>query len=212
MLMKVQLYFNLFLENAKSLGLKKAVKRAIFSKRTIVPVYHELNEITPDKFGLYSTEYEIALCTRKNKTVLGKYENKSRLIRAKLYLRKGYKGLILTREDRIIGDLWFTQGDVQNPRPHLDIKLLGINVGSREAYAFDMFIIKEARGGNIAGYFMAKALLFLRAMGISRVYGYYEKNNLPALWMHRLTGYKEMPPVIISRWVLYHRVSRSGMK
>jgi hypothetical protein len=70
---------------------------------------------------------------------------------------------------------------------------------------FDMFVVPESRGSATTNHLLGSALNHLKESGYSGVYGFYEKNNLPALWTHRVFGYKEMAKRRITRIPYYSR-------
>jgi GNAT superfamily N-acetyltransferase len=82
---------------------------------------------------------------------------------------------------------------------------LDIQLGEDEAYMFDMYVTPDSRGKVAAGYLLSNALQDLKDSGFTRVYGFYEKDNLPALWIHRLFGYRELGKRKVSRLLLYRK-------
>jgi GNAT superfamily N-acetyltransferase len=126
-------------------------------------------------------------------------------------LKKGCRAFVLIKNERIIGDIWYVPPATSNPRPHEDLDLLGIDLGPTDVYAFDMHVSKHERGKDLATSFMGSVLRELRGMGYTRAYGYYLSSNIPALWIHRLIGYKEMPGIGLKRFAFYRRsVPKTG--
>jgi L-amino acid N-acyltransferase YncA len=62
-----------------------------------------------------------------------------------------------------------------------------------------MYVRPEERGGGAVNYMLWKALNSLREEGFKRAYGYCAADNLPALWVHRIIGYKELDTIVMSR-------------
>jgi GNAT superfamily N-acetyltransferase len=81
--------------------------------------------------------------------------------------------------------------------------MLGIACGNRDAYAFDMQIAPEFRGKNLAAPLQRALQSTLKAEGIVKVYGYYWDDNLPALWMHRILKFRELPKRRVSRFLWF---------
>lgn len=130
----------------------------------------------------------------------------SRRLKGACRTESGYHCYAVVAGGKIIGDIWCASPRNIQCRPlHPDLEWLGIQCGENEAYLFDMYVTPESRGKVVAGYLLSGALNHLKEQGFERVYGFYEKNNLPALWTHRLFGYRELPNRKISRLLLYRK-------
>jgi hypothetical protein len=91
--------------------------------------------------------------------------------------------------------------------------MLGITCGDKDAYAFDMQISTAHRGENLAAPFQRALQATLKAEGWHKVCGYYWDDNLPALWMHRILKFKELPKRQVTRFLIYQKaetIARSG--
>ena len=75
---------------------------------------------------------------------------------------------------------------------HGDLRRLRVGLAEDEAYMFDMYIEPEHRGLALSTALFRAAFRGLRARGVVKVKGYYAVDNLPALWMHRVLGYREV--------------------
>jgi GNAT superfamily N-acetyltransferase len=122
------------------------------------------------------------------------------LRRARRYLRNGYGGVALVREGRVVGDVWYvTLADAQLPYTHPDVRAMRISLDATTAYLFDMYVEPEHRGMAVSTALFRAAFAQLRAQGIVKAMGYYDPTNVPALWMHRVLGYKEVRRVKVIR-------------
>jgi GNAT superfamily N-acetyltransferase len=83
--------------------------------------------------------------------------------------------------------------------------MLGITCSDKDAYAFDMYISPAHRGENLAGPLQRLLQAKLKEEGWRKVYGYYWDDNLPALWMHRVLKFKELPKRQVSRFLFYQK-------
>jgi GNAT superfamily N-acetyltransferase len=129
-----------------------------------------------------------------------RYRVKSRYLKAKRNLHVGYKGFVLTNKGEILGDLWWVEnknGVAGSIHPDLD--WLRIQLGPEDVYLFDMYLMKEHRGGGTARLLMGGALRHLKEKGYKNAYGYYISHNIPALWTHRMLGYEELSRVEVKR-------------
>ena len=113
-----------------------------------------------------------------------------------LALRKS----LLIEDNKVIGDLWYaTLLDL--PRNSIpDIDWLGIDLSNNSVYLFDMYVHPEKRGALSTNLLLGGALYTLRGRGFIEAYGYYESDNLPALWVHRLFGYKEIQKLQMQKY------------
>lgn len=133
------------------------------------------------------------------------FKVKSRRMKANYNINSGYILFIVVFNNEIIGDIWCAVPRKHGSLPvHPDLNFLRIQAGEKDVYMFDMYIFPKYRGNAISNYLMKKALFVLKEQGYSRVYGYYESDNLPAMWAHRVCGYKEMDKIIRRRILFYN--------
>ena len=208
MLNKMSVYSMMFLEKAREDGFFKTLGRSFYSSQEAVPAHCDLMNLKPEKHPLEQFGCEIRQVSRADQVDHLQYSLRSRKLKVENNIRKGYQSFILIKENNVIGDIWFTPAGGPKSRPHRDLELLGIDLGPHQAYAFDLYVSKQERGKDLTTSFMTGALKRLREMGFSRIYGYYMAKNIPALWIHRLIGYKEMPRIRI-RSLLFFRMSRA---
>ena len=193
MLRRLLLYMTMFIERAKEDGFFKTLSRALYSSQEAVPAYCDLDDMNAGIHSLEQLGCEIRRISNPLDVRGIPYSLKSRQLKVGINMRKGYHSIILLKDNCVIGDIWFTYRSGADLRPHADLKLLDIDLQPHEAYAFDLYVARQERGKDLATSFMRRALGKIREMGISRVYGFYMAKNIPALWIHRLIGYKELP-------------------
>lgn len=130
----------------------------------------------------------------------------SRRLKETYNTRSGYYAYAVVSNGEIIGDIWCaTPVHIKYDPIHPDLDWLGITCAEKEAYMFDMYVTPDSRGKVITSFLLGNALAHLKKNGYSRVYGFYEKNNLPALWTHRLFGYTELANRRVSKILLYQK-------
>ncbi len=131
---------------------------------------------------------------------------RSRYFKALRNLRKGWRSFALIEGATVVGDVWCdTVCGPENIVAHPDLKMLGINCKEREVYAFDMLIASHYRGKNFAVPLQRFLHSSLKNEEFRKVYGFYWNDNLPALWMHRMLKYKELPKRNLSRFFFLHQ-------
>jgi hypothetical protein len=137
---------------------------------------------------------------------------RSRCFKALRNLRKGWRNFALVEDATIMGDVWCDS--VPGPGnivAHPDLKMLGIDCKEKEVYAFDMLIAPQYRGKNLAVPLQRFLHVSLKNEGFRKVYGFYWDDNLPALWMHRMLKYKELPKRRISRFFFLHKYRNASL-
>ncbi len=191
-------------------GLRGIIRPRFFWKRKATPVEMDLATIPPVSPDLFRE----ACCSLDELEMddlrAGKWSflTPSRGYKAFCNLKKGWRGFALHQENQVIGDVWCVtpRGDGL-PVSHPDLRMLGIVCGNREAYAFDMQIAPSFRGKNLAAPLQRSLQAILKAEGCQKVYGYYWDDNLPALWMHRVLKFRELPKRQASRFLWFTKAN-----
>jgi GNAT superfamily N-acetyltransferase len=200
-----------FLEVAKGKSLREAVKKSISAwvhlNRIVVPVYHDLSTLKPVAKTDDAAALEFLVVDSGNVDSIAPMNKlASRRLKGACNTRAGYYAYAVVSNGEVIGDIWCaTPRNVKSAPIHQDLSFLGIECGENEAYMFDMYVAPDARGKVITNVLLGNALHHLKESGFDRVYGFYEKNNLPALWIHRLFGYTELQKRKVCRVLLYQR-------
>lgn len=210
MLNSLLIKWNQFLEVAKEQSPREAVLKSVGSyvnlNRVVVPVYNDLSALKPVANAKDNSLQFLVVDRRNAETVTGMNKIVSRRLKQTYNTRSGYYAYAVVANGEIIGDIWCaTAGNVNCAPIHPDLTWLGIECGEQEAYMFDMYVAPQSRGKVVTGFLLGNALSHLKQSGYSRVYGFYEKNNLPALWIHKLFGYTELEKRKVSRVLLYQK-------
>lgn len=211
MLISLKVKWNQFLEVAREKSPREALGRVLSSfvqlNRVVVPVYMELSVPKKAPKQVDSEGLDIIMVERGNvESVACLHKVASRRLKCALNTGRGYYAYAVVSNGEIIGDIWCaTPRDIECNPVHPDLNFLGITCGENEAYMFDMYVVPDSRGKVVAGYLLANALRDLKEKGLSRVYGFYEKDNLPALWIHRLFGYTELGKRKVYRLLVYNK-------
>ncbi len=207
MLDRLSLNLTMLAEKAKSDGFFKSFSQAVYHRQKAVPAFRDLATMKPERHPLSEFGCTLIEISREDPGPPLEYALKSRKMKVPINFAGGFRSFVMIRENKVVGDIWYVPGSADNPRPCDDLELLGIDIKPDEVYAFDMFVPQEARGKDLTTTFMGSVLRRLRDMGYTKAYGYYMADNVPALWIHRLIGYKEMP-VVEFRRILGSRSSR----
>ena len=136
------------------------------------------------------------------------HQSKARYMKALRYLKKGYSGYGIVRNNEVIGDIWCFTGHNQ-PEIHPDVVLFNIKCTPNECYLFDMYMSPLERGNrNVATYLEGVVLSDLNKKGYEKAYGYVWADNVPALWVHRIIKWKEKRRMKINRFLGFKKISK----
>jgi GNAT superfamily N-acetyltransferase len=195
------------LEAFKQERLKGVLRPRFFWKRKATPVVMDLSVVVlpadiRSTFGYQFDELNMGNLVEEKLLFLVP----SRGVKALRNLKRGWRGFALIQGNIVVGDLWCVVPSADGTRAaHPDLAMLGITCGAKDAYAFDMYISPAYRGENLAAPFQRSLQAVLKAEGWNKVYGYYWDDNLPALWMHRILKFKELPKRQVSRLLFYQK-------
>ncbi|HMZ06786.1 MAG TPA: hypothetical protein PK078_04140 [Anaerolineales bacterium] len=187
-------------------GVKNVLRQRFFWKRKATPVEMELRVVAPSP-ARFLRDYNYAFVEIREEYLrdgMLYFLPGSRSIKASRNLKKGWRGFALTMHGQVVGDVWCVTPPMEDTLiQHADLEMLGITPRAGEAYAFDMYILPEHRGENLAAPFHRSLHDLLRSEGCNKIYGFYWDDNLPALWMHRIMKFKELPKRQVSRFLFF---------
>lgn len=191
-------------EFIKHNGLSSFLHEIVYRNRTAIVVEKSLLEFDADKeqpencpIGVIELQPEFLAENRFN------YAVKNRHLKATQYLKKGYGGCAIIRDEKIVGDIWFTTDRKAENYHHPDCKWLQISCAEDQVYTFDMFLSPDERGNNLASLLQTSALKALRQKGFTKAYGYYWSDNVPALWVHRMGKWREVKRLKVNRFLFF---------
>jgi len=190
-------------ETLRSGGFKALVKKTFCWNREIVFVEKNLLAFDSESKPRAEDNLQVIEITEQvscdNKKLL--YPLKSRHLKVRKNLARGYGAFAVIRNTEVLGDVWYVSSDSWEKNcKHPDLKWLGLRLAPREAYMFDMFTDPQKRGKGLVNYLFNCSLEALKKRGFERVYGYYEVDNLPALWMNRTMGFKERQRIKLKKF------------
>lgn len=137
----------------------------------------------------------------------------NRRIKAHRNLKRSLRGFAIVQDSIVLGDFWCTVGRrVDNKITHPDLQMLGIVCEQDEAYGLDMFITPEYRGKNLAVSLQRYLQTTLKLADYKKIYGYYWDDNIPAMWMHRMLQFKELPKRRVSRFFSFIKAGELSSK
>jgi len=118
-------------------------------------------------------------------------------------LDAGYSGYAGFHGERLIACYWFS--DASMP-PHRDMRRLGLGIelGPRDAYGFDLYVHKQHRAGGTVNDMLYQVETALRERGFERLWGWVVAENRSARWVYGARGYLPMWDVertrVLRRW------------
>jgi len=200
-----------FLEESKEKSFdkafRKAVAKCITSSQIVVPVFNSLSKLKKAAKTEATSQLQFLVVNSANvESVASMQRIPSRRLKMAYNTQKGYCAYAVLSNGEIIGDIWCASPrEVQADPLHPDLPWLGITCGKNDAYMFDMYVIPDSRGKEITSFLLGSALNHLKEAGFDKVYGFYEKDNLAALWTHRLFGYSELGKRKSVRFLFYKK-------
>lgn len=186
-----------FIESVRAEGITPVFGKMFFVGKVILPSVKELDVLPPLKLQVKHERVKfIEITSGSFDSSSYNFPSKSRMLRVSKNFSKGYQGFAIVRENDILGDIWYCPGPSSRPaqkHPDLDwFAWFGVELGDHDVYMFEMYVKPQERGGGIVSYLHWNALNALKGRGFHRVYGYCAADNIPALWVHRTLGYKEL--------------------
>ena len=193
-------------ESIKLNGFFSFLHEIVFFNRVAVVVEKNLTEFDvankqPENSPIQMVELRPHMFTNKSIS----YPEKNRYLKAVHYLKKGYGGFAILKDQQIIGDIWFAPVENKISSRHSDCKLLRINCAENQVYTFDMFLTPGERGNNLAFFLQSSALRALHQKGFTVAYGYYWGDNTPALWVHRMGKWREIQRLKVNRFLFFKK-------
>jgi GNAT superfamily N-acetyltransferase len=212
MLESIKLIYHQVIEAFAEGGVRNIFRPRVFWNRLATPVVMELSTNLPLTGHLQNTDFQFVEITMEDlQAGRCSFAIPSRGIKALRNLKRGWCGFAITKDSTVVGDVWCVKPGKDGKRiSHSDLKMLGIICEEGDAYAFDMFIAPEFRGKNLAVPLQKSLQATLKMEGCQRVYGNYWNDNLPALWMHRMLKFKELPKRRISRFFFLVKSKDAG--
>jgi len=116
-------------------------------------------------------------------------------IRYLSYLDNHYHGALAELDGKIIGGVWWFDHRLDQVDIHPHLVRYKLNLKPGEVWSFDLFILSQDRGSGISNDFFKLFRKYLRNAEYTRLYGHVSSSNLPAVWLHKLQGYKPVKTV-----------------
>ncbi len=195
-------------DHVRSNGWSSLFREVVFLKRTAIVVEKDLSELTERPKPLASAKLKL-LEIDKDMLSSGVYRFAvaSRYLKALNYLKHGWGGYALARDNVVVGDTWhYVAGTADDARGlHQDLQRFGFRGWSKDhVYTFDIFVAPSERKGGISAAFQNSAMLALRSRGYTRAYGFYWADNIQAQWCTRVTNkWKEVRAFSVSRFLIF---------
>ena len=155
-------------------GFKKTVKELFYFNRELILVRKDL---VSWKAKPFDNDLEYIVVDKTNSV-----ETEKRL---NLHLFDHYgkihcKTLVAIKDEVCVGFIRWTQD-----KNFKDLRKYNIPLAPDEAYMFDFFLFPTYRGTPVIRDIYHYAMHHLKSIGISRYYGFFYADNVPALWWHR---------------------------
>jgi hypothetical protein len=159
-----------------------------YINRKVIIIERDLSSVCNKWVAKQDQSVQFVEFTRDNFTKnIHDYYTKSRYYKAIAYLKKGYVCHAMLRDEKVVGDIWYSVTESKNSLlTNPDVKRLKLNVSTDLAYSFDQFVVPAERGNNMAAALVNFQLWSLKSSGYKKVCGYYWSDNIPAIWNNKI--------------------------
>jgi len=196
----------------RSNGWSFFLREIFFLNRTAIVVEKDLLALTERAEPLAAAKLKLVEIDKEMlRSGVYRFAVGNRYLKALNYLKHGYGGHALVRDNLVIGDTWyFVSEATDDPRVlHEDLRRYGFTRWKKsDIYTFDIFVAPTERKGGISAAFQNSAMLDLRSKGYTKAYGFYWADNLQAQWCTRVTNkWKELRAFSVSRFLIFKRAA-----
>jgi len=171
-------------------------------KKFLYFLYHRSPELLTQKDLLqkvnFSIKYKLKIETvnETNRVALVEFAEKNynkNMYRnwVHCFFKNHYDGFIAYFQGKIIGYIWWW-ADNRITKPPPEVIFYNINLENGGVYGFNFFIAPQYRGSGNAIEFLSRVFLELKKCGYNRISGIHGRNYLPADWIYKIVGFKEI--------------------
>jgi GNAT superfamily N-acetyltransferase len=212
MLDPLKMRFAQISELVRSSGWTSLMRELVFLKRTAVVVEKDLAELRERPGPLENANLKLlALDDKMVSSDSYQFSSKHRYLKALNYLKHGYGGLAIARDNVIVGDTWYYVAEATDDcrSLHVDLRRFGFKAWLKNyVYTFDIFVAPDERKGGVSAAFQNSAMLWLRSKGYTKAFGFYWADNIPAHWCTRVTNkWSKVRDVRVSRFLVFTRAT-----
>jgi GNAT superfamily N-acetyltransferase len=118
------------------------------------------------------------------------------------YFANNYEGFIGLIQGEVIGYFWWVNNKIVQ-KNHPDLTVFNIRLKNDAVYGFDFVIIRQYRGSGNATEFLYKVHSALIQLGYNRIFGVVLPDNIPAAWLYKLFGFKDVKKIISRRFFYF---------
>lgn len=131
--------------------------------------------------------------------------------RFRSYVRQGFDGFVAYVGGEVAGYYWWVGRERGREFPDLRDRGLGIELGERDVYGSDFYVLPEHRGGATAAELLYRIEDELRGRGYRWLWGFALSDNLPARWIYSSRGYTSRWAVVRRRFLFLRRTAREAV-
>ncbi len=112
--------------------------------------------------------------------------------RAQSYFDNNYRAVMAMLDGEPVGYVWWTDAQIGTEEcQHPHVIRYEIDMGEGDVWGFDMHILMAQRGASTSGDFFGLFRRHLHSKGYRVLWGAAQKDNRPALWLHRMQRFEE---------------------
>lgn len=121
----------------------------------------------------------------------------------------GYGGFVGLADEQVVACYWWVDRAMRPPHRDMAAFGLGIELGERDVYGCDLYILEAHRAGGTVAEFLYEVERGLGERGFERIWGYVVSDNRAARWNYSARGYRPIWRVVRTR-VLHRWRSRTA--
>ncbi len=111
------------------------------------------------------------------------------------YLDNGYHALLAELNGQIVGHIWWHDHQVTGKQIHPHLVRFGLQLEPGQVWGFDLYLLPDSRGRGTSNDYFFLFRQHLRECGYAKVFGHVDAANTPAVWLHKLQGYKKVKAI-----------------
>ena len=196
------------MDSIKEYGIRDTISEMFYFKgKDAVLMYCDLTKTKEPKDLSKEKSIRFLIVNKQNFDSLNlTYMLKNRYLKAVKNLNRGYTGYCIAKGNRVVGDLWTSFRSKPNVEVHPDLRQLAFDINDLEVYGFDMYLAKNERGNSSTASLLLGGMLYdLKQKGFQKVKCYVMSNRIPAMWIHRVFGFKEFGRMGCKRFLVFRK-------
>lgn len=205
---KLRCQYHNLLMFIKDEGLKSAFNQAIYLNDEFIVVERDLSKPPPT----FRRNFDLRIVTLEKRNLDEvknyKFARKVRELKCLSYLKKGYNVFLGVQNTTVIAEqYWISTEQIKANTIHPDLKWMKREIQDNEIFAFELFTSPDYRGTPATNIFLSSYFKELVRLGYAKIFGFFPRNNIPSMWLHRMFSFEETNRVKAHRFLFFHMIN-----